>query len=219
MMSLTARTARIGLAPDPRIGVGMWLARNRQLLLRVAIVSCTLLLSVYLARTPSIIWLIPLVGLALLVPLWRSGPFGLVALAVATVIVPFGLGTGTESAINIAVILLPLLGVRWVLDMVLRRNVRLIGSRAIAPLLVMAAEAFIAFLIGSQLGLPLARLAPERAQLGGLGIYLLSILAFLLVAHVLPDERWLRRLTWTFLALGSVSAVVHAGLIKSSIFT
>jgi hypothetical protein len=74
-------------------------------------------------------------------------------------------------------------------------------------------------LIGSQLGLPLARLAPERAQLGGLGIYLLSILALLLVAHVLPDERWLRRLTWTFLALGSVSAVVHAGLIKSSIFT
>jgi hypothetical protein len=83
----------------------------------------------------------------------------------------------------------------------------------------MGVEALIAFLVGGQLGLPLAQLSPQRAQIGGLGIYLLSILAFLLVAHVLPNVRWLERLTWTFLIIGAVCVAFHVGLVKNSILT
>jgi O-antigen ligase len=49
-----------------------------------------------------------------------------------------------------------------------------------------------------------AQHAPLNSQLGGLGIFVLSACAWLVAAHQIRDERWLRWLTWTFLGAGGL---------------
>jgi hypothetical protein len=46
--------------------------------------------------------------------------------------------------------------------------------------------------------------APFDAQLGGFAIFVLSAGAFILTANLIRDLRWLKTLTWVFIALGAV---------------
>ncbi|RME42932.1 MAG: O-antigen ligase domain-containing protein [Chloroflexi bacterium] len=142
-------------------------------------------------------------GMALVFLRWP--PLGLVALIVASLVVPFAIGTGTQTALNVTVLLLPMLLTLWVFDMVARqRRIALLPSRPIRPLLALSLVAVLAFIAGNQPWIVFAQTAPLRAQLGGLAVFLLSAGAFLLVAHQVQDLRWLERLTWLFLALGGL---------------
>lgn len=199
-----------------RSALGEWLSARRQLWVRVLLVSTAIFLSAVLARNPSLTPLLALAAACLLIAVWRSPVLGLILLLASAVLVPFGIGTGTESPVNAAVVMLVVLGALWLFGMILRHEVRLLPSRPIVPLLAMALSALISFVVGSQLWLPLAALAPLRAQIGGLAIYLLSLLAFLLVAHQLPDLRYLRRFTWTFVAIGALCTLDQSGLLNNN---
>jgi hypothetical protein len=92
----------------------------------------------------------PLVGIVLLIP--------------TSLLVPFGIGTGTATSINATVILLVLLLGIWALRMVGGRSVRLIASPAIPPLLALVGIAILASLAGLQPWILFAQTAGWRSS-------------------------------------------------------
>jgi O-antigen ligase len=151
---------------------------------------------------------LPLAALAAVFLLRRPG-MGLVLLVVTGLAVPLSIGTGTNTTLNPVVVLIPVLTGLWVLDMAVRRkSIRLHHHLAVYLALGLAAVAVLAFIAGQLpwFDLPGAGLAP---QLGGLAVYLLSVAAFLLAAHVL-DERRLQYLVYAFLAVGAIYMIARA---------
>ncbi len=134
----------------------------------------------------------------------RWPPLGLATLIVAALTVPFAIGTGTQTSINIAILLVAFLAGLWLFDNLIRgRRLGIRFSRPVWALLGLAVAVLLAFLVGQMPWFPISG-APMRAQVGGLAVFLLSIAAFLLAAHQIPDVRWLQWLTWLFLGLGGV---------------
>lgn len=181
-----------------------WLEQNAQFWLRLLVVAGVLLLSAVLAPRASPRYLILLVGAGMVLVFLRWPPLGLATLIVASLVVPFAIGTGSQTSLNATVLLLPLLIGLWVLDMVRRKDLRLLLSRPILPLLALTGVAILAFMAGNLLWFIFAQTASLQAQAGGLAVFMLSAGAFLLVAHQVHDLRWLERLTWLFLALGAL---------------
>lgn len=172
---------------------------------RLLIVGSVLLASAYLARRASPRYLALLGGAGMALIFLRWPPLGLAALIVASLVVPFAIGTGTQTSLNVTVLLLALLLGLWLFDMAARqRRIALLPARPIPPLLALCGVAVLSFAAGNLPWLTFAQAAPLRAQLGGLAVYLLAAGAFLLVAHQVRDERWLAALTWLFLALGGL---------------
>ena len=181
------------------------LDQNIQSWLRLLVIAGVLLASAYLAPRASQHHLILLVAAGTSLVFLRWPPLGLATLILASLVVPFAIGTGTQTSLNATVILLPVLISLWVFDMVVhKREVRLLPSRPILPLVAFAGVAILAFTAGNLPWLIFAQTAPLRAQVGGLAVFLLSAGAFLLVAHQVQDLRWLERLTWLFMALGGL---------------
>jgi O-antigen ligase len=109
------------------------------------------------------------------------------------------------GGLNFAVLLLYLLIGLWLLDMLLgQRDMHLVRSRTLWPLLTMVAVATLAFGLGQLTWFSFAHPAPLDAQVGGLSVFVLAAGAFLLAAHQVRDLRWLQWLTWVFLALGAL---------------
>jgi hypothetical protein len=172
--------------------------------LRWLIGAGVLLASALLACRASQRWLLLLVGGGAALIFWRWPPAGLVALVAASLVVPFEVGTGTQTTLNAAVLLVALLLGLWLLDVVVRRRrAWLLPSRPVYALLALVGAAVLAFLAGQLPWFP-ASAAPLFSQLGGLAVYGLSAGAFLLAAHQVRDRCWLERLTWVFLALGGL---------------
>jgi len=182
-----------------------WLEQNAKLWLRPLVIVGVLLASARLGPRASQRHLALLVGAGMALVFLRWPPLGLAALIGASLVVPFAIGTGTQTSLNVTVLLLPLLIGLWLFDMVAhQRQVRLLPSRPVWPLLAFALVAALALISGQLPWLAFAQTAPLRAQAGGLAVFLLSAGAFLLVAHQVRDLRWLQRLTWLFLALGGL---------------
>lgn len=148
--------------------------------------------------------LLLLLGAGAILVFLRWPPLGLATLIGASLVVPLAIGTGTQTSLNVTVLLLPLLLGLWSLDRVVRREIRLVPSRTIPPLLAFLFVTVLAFGAGQLPWFVFAQAAPLRAQIGGLAVFLLSAGAFLLAAHQVRDLRWLKRLTWLFLALGGL---------------
>jgi O-antigen ligase len=138
--------------------------------------------------------------------LLRFPQLSLVLLVVASMIVPFRISTGSESSINAFMLLLAVLLGLWILDMLVRdRELRLLSSRPVIPGILFAVSAIISFGFG-QLPWFNSNAAPITAQVGQLGLFLLSVGAFLLIAHrgKLPG---LMGMVWAFLILGGIYLV------------
>ena len=181
------------------------LKARAQFLLRLAVIAGVLLASLYFGRRPSTRFiLLPLAGIVVLI--FLRWPFvGLFTLLTVALLIPFGLGTGTQTDLNIVILLLPVLIGLWFLDMlVIQRSITLRPMRVVLPLLLLCLVALLAFLMGQLPWFDALPKAPLRAQLGGLAIFWLSAGAFLLVAHQIRIFRWLEWLTWTFIALGGL---------------
>jgi len=168
------------------------------------VVVAVILLAAQLARRPSpfllLLFVAGLGGLLLL----RRPELGLVGVLVSALIVPFSIATGTYTSLHAAVLLIPLLVAVWLLDMVRRRDVRLVPSPTNAPLIIFCLVAILAFVAGNLPWNYFASTAPMPAQLGGLAVFLLSAAAFLLAGNQITDLRWLERLTWLFIVLGGL---------------
>lgn len=175
-------------------------------LARLLTMACVFVLAAYLGQSPwrELLKLFILLGGAISVAvLLRYPQLRLPLLIIASFIIPFSISTGTNTSLNVTVVLLSvLIGLR-LLEMTQRRELRLPPSRAVLPLMSFVLVAVLSFGVG-QLPWFLTEPAPLSAQLGGLGVFLLSAGAFLLVAHQVRDLRSLEWLTWLFLAFGAL---------------
>jgi O-antigen ligase len=189
-----------------------WIEERLGAWLKLGVVLSVLALAAYLGRRPSTRWvqliILGTVGPLVFILLMRQPAWGVLALIPASLLVPLEIGTGTGTSLNATMLtLFSLLGL-WALEGVLRRGgLRLFPSRTFMPALALAAVAVLAFINGNIPWLAFAQPASLMAQIGGLVVFVLSAGAFLLAARQIPDLRWLRRLTGSFLALGAVYIV------------
>ena len=199
-----------------KILANYWQAFKARQLWRPFIFLFVIIISSYLGprfaignHFPRLI-ILPLVLLIVLsaasIILIRHPNLGLALLIVASLAIPFTIGTGSESPINASVLILSFLIVLWFVDMFIqKRQLRFISSQPIAAIL--------AFLVASLIGYGFGQLnwfsiqgAPSRAQIGGFLIFLLSAGAFLLVAHQ-ANIHGLKWMTGIFAVLGGLYIV------------
>jgi O-Antigen ligase len=176
----------------------------------VGIIAATLFLSYYLGRRPSIHYVqLPL----LLAGIWivmQHPPVGLIAILVASTLLPFSIGTGTQTSLHLGILLIPPLTAVWVANMLRQRSFHLAPSRTTLPLLGFALVATLALINGN---LPLVAFtgqAPMRSQIGGWAIMVCSVAAFLMVGNQIKEIRWLKLLVWLFIGIATVYFVGRA---------
>jgi hypothetical protein len=170
-----------------------------RLFVLVGLWAITVLLAPRASRTMFLL----LIGAGLLVAFWRWPLLGLIALMVGSLVIPFEISTGTQSMLNITVLLLPMLIGLWVVNLVSQKGQRLLMARPLWPLSAFVVVAVLAFIAGNQPWLIFAQTAPIQAQLGGLAVFVLSAGAFILAAYQVREIRELKWLTWLFLSLGA----------------
>ncbi len=138
--------------------------------------------------------------------LLRNLTLGLLGILVACFLIPNFLGSGgLGSTLSPPILLLLMVVGLWVVDMMVRqRQISHVRSRTNLPAFVFLVISLLAFFNGQILYYSFARLAPIAAQLGGLAVYLLSIVAFITAGNLIKDLHWLKIITWLFLALGAV---------------
>ena len=175
-----------------------------QQLLKPAAAVAVLLAAAYYGPRASMSQLILFVGAGAGLILLQVPELGLLAMPISALVVPFSIGTGTDTSLNLPILLVPaLLGV-WVANMYRRRAMRLVPSRINLPVLFFAISAGLSFLAGNVPWDYFASTASLRSQLGGLAIFVFSAALLLIVGNLIRDSRWLEWITWSFLALGGV---------------
>lgn len=177
--------------------------------LRRVVLAATLLFAAALApriaASPGrpVMFAALLAGIAGAIVLLRYPALGLVALIPAGIFIPMSIGTGSQTPINVAVLLLVgLLGI-WLLDMIVRRRVWVFPSKPFLPLIVFATLSALSFLFGQIRWLE-AQPASQRAQFAGLAIFLLCFAAVFVVAHLVKSLSVLQWMTWAFILAGAV---------------
>lgn len=185
-----------------------YLSQNREIWLRPLIIIAALLISVALAFRGSPTQLISMVTLGIgavgALAFLRWPGLGLIILPFAGMILP---NVG-PAGLNGSMLIIGLMLVLWIGEMVVRkRKIKLVSSRTITPALALIVISCLAFVMGQLPWMRFTRNAPLDAQLGGLSIFLLSIGAFLLVAHQVRNLRWLQLMTWIMIAFGGIYVI------------
>lgn len=183
-------------------------------ILRLIVVPAVLFLAYYLGRRPNLDYaVVPMVAVAAYL-LLRRPVLGVVAIIPAALLVPFALGTGTGTALNVAFLMVPgLLGI-WLVRQMLNRSVSFRPARMNAPLVGLVLTAAISLISGYLPWVVFAQQAPIRAQVGALGVFAVSAGAYFLAANIIDEERWLKYMTAGFLAAGGayVASLMVPGL-------
>jgi hypothetical protein len=179
---------------------------NQLRLIKLFIISAVILFSAIAALVfPSnnlalVTVLIGAVGAAVIY--LNYPPLGLIVLVAGAFLLNFELGTGSNTGLNIAVLMLPLMIGVWFLDVLVRKSiVQIYWSRTYIPLLVFVIICILAFAIGQLPWFLFANQAPVMSQIGGLAIFILSAGAYILTANIITDIKWLKRLTLIFIVL------------------
>lgn len=191
-----------------------WVLINQRRLIKAFIISAVLFLSASItAVLPSnnIAYVMVLIAAIVGVLYYlKYPPLGLIVLIVGAFLLSFELGTGSQTGLNIAFLLLPVLIGVWLIDKFVRQqDLRIFWSRTYIPLIGFAFVCILAFAIGQLPFFVFADQAPMRSQLGGLAIFLFSAGAFFLTANIIPDLKWLKRLVTTFLLMVSAYLIVR----------
>ncbi len=145
------------------------------------------------------------VALGLTLASLKNMAVGLTALVLSAGTVSFTIGTGTQSAINLAMLLVSLLAGIWVLRMAATRRLRLMPSWLNGPLLAFLGSALLSWIAanvaaGSSVRLPGNILTVQGGQFA---VYALSAAAFFLGANHALGERTLKAWTWFLVLLGT----------------
>jgi len=131
---------------------------------------------------------------------------GLTLLLVAGVLVPMEIPL-RGGVLNLCFPLTAFVCSCFMLGMFRRRGrIALDGSRVVLATLAFLAVAINSFIVGQYPWFPTAH-APMSAQLGGLGVFLLSGGLFLVVGHQIATSLQLQRLTWLFVGSGALAVV------------
>ncbi len=184
--------------------------RSRQFNLATGLIAAAVLaLAFLLGRRASPLWLgLLAVGIGSVVLLARPA-LGLPALILAALAVRIEIGTGTDVRLNVAALLIPTLTIVWLLDMTRRPDAYVARSRANLPLLLFLGANLLSLVIGRATWAPLVPVSNNflLVQLAQWAIFAFSALAFWLTANLAADEKWLRRMTFLFLGVGSAIAI------------
>ncbi len=180
-------------------------SENSRKLLRLAIISCVLLLTAvsvfFLSPQDMSLVLLLLAGIAGATVLLKWPELGLILILIGGVSVP---DVGPKNINLPMVMVVTLMGI-WISDMVIRqKKIRLVASRTLPPLFAFLFVSLLAFGIGQFPWYSFARNAPLDAQAGGLAVFIVSIGAFFVVAHQVKDIKWLQAITWLLIGIGSV---------------
>ncbi|MCL4500160.1 MAG: hypothetical protein M1335_08005 [Chloroflexi bacterium] len=142
-------------------------------------------------------------------------PRALTLLVIVAGVIDLPIGTGTESKINLAMILTALIAAAWLLKMLVqRRTPLLVASNVNRPLLLFIAVLLFSWLLGYALW-DFRVMRPSdalRVQAGQVGVFVLCAAALLLGANVPLGERTLR--IWTLVAIG-VAVLGQAALVAN----
>ncbi len=180
-----------------------------QRLVRFAIISAVFVLSLLLAvrnnQQLMFIALLLVIAAAGAIILIRRLPLGLLLLIFTALLVPSPFQSGAAANFIPPMILVALLLGLWVVDMVARqRQIKLARSRTMLPAAIFLIATFISFFNGQINYYSFTQNAPLSAQIGELAVFLFSFGAFILVANLINEVKWLERMTWLFLGLGGV---------------
>lgn len=210
--------------------------------LRLAVIAGVFLGSIFFALRASTLgdptlifrspFLLILPGALFVFLMLRWPQPGLVLMVIATLSIPFAIGTGTQSRLNAGVMMVVLLIGLWVFSMLVeKRQIRLEPSKSNLPLILLFLTTILAFVIGQLPWFYFAHKAPLQAQLGGVGMFILAGGAYLVVGNQLRDLRWLKWITFVFLGLGTtyilteiipgddiLAKIVQRGVYNNSIF-
>lgn len=180
-----------------------WFGAHRLFWQRLLIILAVLGISAFAAyKLPGILQfgiLVVPIGVAALLILLRWPPLGLLALIIGSMIMPIHIPPlGLTAAM-----VLGLTGL-WIFRMITQeRQIKIVRSPTILPLIMLLVVAILAFVVGQIPWFPITS-APIDAQIGGLGIFVVVIAAYLLVAHQVTSLAWLKWMTYLFLGLGSI---------------
>lgn len=192
-----------------------WFEQNRPILVRIAVVLLLALTVLYMVprvvvgehRIPNlfVLAIFAAAGAALLL---RYPSLALLGIVPASMAIPYGLGTGTETVLPVSVLLVFLALGLWAVDiLVVKRDFRFLTGRSILAALLLVLASLISFGFG-QIPWFHYQHASIAAQLGAVMLFVLASGTFLVVAHRLTR----RVLVWSVLALiglGAVYVFVH----------
>lgn len=181
-------------------------------LLTAAVALAVLALAFLLGQRASASWLALLVAGIGAVALLQTPRLGLLAIVAAALLIPLEFGTGTEVSLNAVTLLLPAMLALGVLDMVRRRQITFVSTRANLPLALFLLAGLFSLVFGVVTWDPTVPRSSNflLVQLAQWGIFALSAGAFWLAANLIKDEVWLRRLTWAFLLIAGGVAILGA---------
>ena len=189
------------------LGQELLLNARLQVWLRRLIILGVIVVSLALPFLPSRRYVIlvaaPAVGGAIAYVFLRWPPLGLATIIFGTMLLPTpGVSDPAGGRFNITMLLVAVLVGLWLFDMLARqRQLKLVPSPTNLPLLLFILISGISFINGRLNYYALAQVAPLTAQIGGLGLILLSVGAYFLMANQIKTRLWLHRLTWLFVAL------------------
>ncbi|MCB0193225.1 MAG: O-antigen ligase family protein [Anaerolineae bacterium] len=192
-----------------------WLIDNSNMWVGPVVVALALLISAYLgyngsAREQKMVFML-LPAIAGFLFLWHYPLAGIIAL-VFTVAIP----QNGPSGLNATPVLVAFLFGLWVVDMIfIQRKATFVSSVTTKPIIVLIVVACLSFGFGQLRWYTFAQLAPLGAQLGGLAVFILSAVAFVLIGHRIKDLYWLQLLVWTFIAVGAfymVDTIISLGI-------
>lgn len=179
-----------------------------RLLLILGVLTAAILLPLrpYNIR-PILLALLSLLGAFLI--LTRPG-LGFATLITTTLIIPLNINTGTEVTLNPAILLIPALTLLWVINMARTNQIKLTPSPLNRPIALFLLANLIALLISNATW---DKTIPRSSnfilvQLAQWAILLLALSLPLLVGNRLNTKQELRRLTFFFLGLGSLLAIL-----------
>jgi hypothetical protein len=166
------------------------------------VIAVVLVLSAVVGLVGSPKYLIFAIGVMGALFIVLKPPVGLIALLVAALVIPLQIDTGTQTSIHTALLLIPALFFVWLANMLRKGAIDIVPSQTNLPLFALSVIAVIAFIVGNLPWNYFVERVSLQAQLGGLSVFLFSVIAFFLAGNLIKDLRWLQILTWLFLVMG-----------------
>lgn len=194
-----------------RILVGFygWAEKNRTLIIQIVAVFCLMFFCVFIIPQAALgnhkiplILIGGVIALPVLGLLMKFPSIHFVIMIPVAMLIPFGLGTGTGTSLNGAVLIILMALGLWILGMMIKKEIYLFQSRVVLPALLLALIAVISFLVG-QLPWFLTSHTSMGAQIGGVLIFIITMGCLLVVANTL-SPRSLEWMVWVFLGLATV---------------
>lgn len=181
----------------------------------LALIALTVIVAILSPILAARMWLVMFLGMGIFgliaaVILYQRPIIGLASISILSLMVPFSIGTGSQTGINATAILIVAMTGLWVLGMIARQGqIRVLPFRPITVALILCVVALVSFTFGQLNWFP-TRSAPITAQVGGLMIFLLSVCTLLVYAHQVKSVEDLKWITAIFLVVGFVNIVLRS---------